>query len=81
MEWFEDATLKSARAISTVWWKCVDGTFVLVDKTTLPQFHAHINNQEESIILTKIMKTNNNCPCSIYWPTEPQVEVLIAKLY
>ncbi len=53
MEWFEDATLKSARAISTVWWKYVDDTFVLVDKTFLPQFHAHTNNQEESIIFTK----------------------------
>ncbi len=53
LEWFEDTMLKSAPVIQTVWWRYVDGTFVLIDKTSVPQFHAHTSKQEESIIFTK----------------------------
>ncbi len=53
MEWFEDAMPNYVPVIRTVWWRYVDDTFVLLDKWPVPQFHAHINNQEESIIFTK----------------------------
>ncbi len=53
MEWFEDAMLKFAPVIPTVWWRYVNDTFVLLDKSPVQQFHAHFNNQEENIILTK----------------------------
>ncbi len=53
MQWFEDTMLKSAPVIPNVWWRYVDDTFGLLDRWLVPQFHAHINNQEESIIFTK----------------------------
>ncbi len=52
MEWFEDAMLKPAPVIPTVWWRYVDDTFVLLDRSPVPQFHAHINNREDSITFT-----------------------------
>ncbi len=53
MEWFEDAMLNSAAVIQTACWRYVDDTFVLLDKSSVPQFHGYISNQEESLVFTK----------------------------
>ncbi len=37
--------------------------------------------KKRAVSLRKRTNTNNKCPCPIAWSTEPQVEVLIAKLY
>ncbi len=62
MEWFEDTMLKSATVIPTVWWRCVDDTSVLLDRSSVPQFHALINNQEESIIFSKEEEDERQLP-------------------
>ncbi len=61
-QWLEDAMLKSALAIPTVWWRYVDDTLVLLDRSSVPQFHDHINNQEESIIFTKEEEDEQQLP-------------------
>ncbi len=70
MEWFEDAMLKSAPVSTTVWWRYADATFVLLDRSSVPQFHqSHINNQEESIIFTKVEEGEQQLPfldCLMY---------------
>ncbi len=39
-----------------------DDTFVLLERSSVPQFHAHSNNQEESIIFTKEEKDEQQLP-------------------
>ncbi len=65
--WFEDAMLKPAPVFPTVWRRYVDDTFVLLDRSSLPQFHIHINNQEESIILMKEEEDEKQLPFLDCW--------------
>ncbi len=62
IEWFEDAMLKSAPVFPTVWWRYVDDAFVPLDRSSLPQFHTHINNQWEFIILMKEEEDEQQLP-------------------
>ncbi len=62
MEWFEETMLKSAPVIPTVRWRYVDDTFGLLDRWSVPQFHDHISNQEDSIIFTKDEKDEQQLP-------------------
>ncbi len=62
IEWHEGAMHKPAPVIQTVWWRYVDDRLVLIDKTFIPQFYAYINNQEQSIILTKEEEVEQQLP-------------------
>ncbi len=54
--------LKSVPIIPTVWRRYADDKFVLLDRSSVPQFHAHINNQEGSIIFTKEEEDEHQLP-------------------
>ncbi len=81
MEWFEDAMLKSAPVIPTVWWRYVDDTFGLVHRSNVPQFHAQIYNQEEGIIFTKEEEDERQLPFLDCLISRTPVGGLTSKVY
>ena len=44
------------------WRRYVDGSFVIIKKTEVDEFHNHINNIEASIKFTIKHETNNSIP-------------------
>ncbi len=58
-ECFEETMLRPESVIPTFWWVHVNITFDLIDKTSEPQVHSHINDQEGSIVFIQKDRTTN----------------------
>ena len=58
MESFEEQAITTSSYKPTIWKRCVDDTFTILDRGNVDDFLQHLNNQQPSIRFT--METENN---------------------